>query len=69
MVNTASDYASRAADALNDYGVDTDNLGRAISTSADSISKSLRSMVRDRPLGALAITAAIGLIIGAWSSR
>lgn len=69
VMNTASNYASRAADTLNDYGVDTDNLGKALTTSADSIGKSLRSMVRDRPLGALAITAAIGLIIGAMTSR
>jgi len=68
-VNTASDYANRAVDALNDYGVDTDNIGKALTSSADSIGKSLRSLVRDRPLGALALTAAIGLIIGAMTSR
>jgi len=69
VVNTASDYANRAVDALNDYGVDTDNIGKALTSSADSIGKSLRSLVRDRPLGALALTAAIGLIIGAMTSR
>jgi ElaB/YqjD/DUF883 family membrane-anchored ribosome-binding protein len=69
VVDTASDYAHRAAETLNDYGVDTDTLGKALTTSADSIGKSLRGLVRDRPLGALAVTAAIGLIIGAMTSR
>jgi ElaB/YqjD/DUF883 family membrane-anchored ribosome-binding protein len=69
VYRTASDIANRASDALNDAGIDTDSLSRALSTSMDSISKSVRAMVRDRPLGALAITAAIGLIIGAMSSR
>ena len=69
VVNTASDYANRAVDALNDYGVDTDSLGKALTSSADSIGKSVRSLVRDRPLGAIALTAAIGLIIGAMTSR
>ena len=69
VVDTASDYASRAAGTLQDYGVDTDSLGKALTSSADSIGKSVRSLVRDRPLGALAVTAAIGLIIGAMTSR
>jgi ElaB/YqjD/DUF883 family membrane-anchored ribosome-binding protein len=67
--NAASDVASRAADALNDAGIDTDSLGKALNSSMDSVAKSLRSLVRDRPLGALAVTAAIGLIVGAMSSR
>ena len=66
---TASDVASRAKSALDDAGVDTDSLGKALSSSFDAIGKSLRENVRARPLGALAITAAIGLIIGAMSSR
>jgi ElaB/YqjD/DUF883 family membrane-anchored ribosome-binding protein len=69
VVNTATDYASRAADTLHDYGVDTDNLGKALTTGADSIGKSLRTLVRERPLGALALTAAIGVIIGVMTSR
>jgi ElaB/YqjD/DUF883 family membrane-anchored ribosome-binding protein len=69
VADTASDYANRAVDTLHDYGVDTDTLGKALTTSADSIGKSLRGLVRDRPLGALAVTAAIGLIIGAMTSR
>jgi ElaB/YqjD/DUF883 family membrane-anchored ribosome-binding protein len=69
VTNAASDYANRAVDTLNEYGVDTDSFGRALSTSANSIAKSLRGAVRDRPLGALAITAAVGLIIGAMTSR
>jgi ElaB/YqjD/DUF883 family membrane-anchored ribosome-binding protein len=67
--NAASDVASRATDALNDAGIDTESLGKAINSSMDSIAKSLRNVVRDRPLGALAVTAAIGLIIGAMSSK
>ncbi len=69
VMNTASDYANRAADTLQDYGVDTDSLSKALGSSLDSVAKSVRGMVRDRPLGALAVTAAIGLIIGAMTSR
>ena len=65
----ANDAKKQAVDTLHDYGVDTDTLGKALTSSADSIGKSLRSLVRDRPLGALAVTAAVGLIIGAMTSR
>jgi len=69
VMNTASDYANRAADTLNDYGVDTESFSKAIGSSLDNIAKSMRGIVRERPLGALAITAAIGLVIGAMTSR
>ena len=69
LQSAASDIATRATDALHDAGVDTDSMSKALRSSADSISKSLSSIVRDRPLGALAITAVVGLIIGAMSSR
>jgi ElaB/YqjD/DUF883 family membrane-anchored ribosome-binding protein len=69
LQSAASDIANRATDALHDAGVDTDSMSKALRSSADSISKSLSSIVRDRPLGALAITAVIGLIIGAMSRR
>lgn len=64
-----ADLANRASKALNDAGLDTDSLGNAISSALDTVAKSVRSTVRDRPLGALAVTAAIGLILGAMSSR
>jgi ElaB/YqjD/DUF883 family membrane-anchored ribosome-binding protein len=64
-----TDIANRASKALNDAGVDTDSLGNAISSAFDTLAKSVRTTVRDRPLGAIAVTAAIGLILGAMSSR
>jgi ElaB/YqjD/DUF883 family membrane-anchored ribosome-binding protein len=67
--SAASDIASRAQDALEDAGVDTESLSKALRSSFDSISRSVGSIVRERPLGALAVTAAIGLVIGAMSSR
>ena len=67
--NAASNIASRAQDALEDAGVDTESLSKALRSSFDSLSKSLGGIVRERPLGALAVTAAIGLVIGAMSSR
>ena len=69
IANAASDVANRAVDALNDAGLDTESLGKALSSSLDSLTKSVRGLVRDRPLGAIAITAAVGLIIGAMTSR
>jgi ElaB/YqjD/DUF883 family membrane-anchored ribosome-binding protein len=69
LTKAASDIANRATDALHDAGVDTDSLSKALRSSVDSISKSVSSIVRDRPLGALAVTAVIGLVLGAMSSR
>lgn len=69
IANSATDIANRASDALNDAGVDTELIGKALSSSLDSLAKSLRGVVRDRPLGAIAVTAAIGLILGAMSNR
>jgi ElaB/YqjD/DUF883 family membrane-anchored ribosome-binding protein len=69
LSRTASDLTSRAKDALDSAGVDTDSLSKAFGSSFDMIAKSVRSNVRDRPLGALAVTAAIALLIGAMSSR
>jgi ElaB/YqjD/DUF883 family membrane-anchored ribosome-binding protein len=69
IANTASDLANRASDALNEAGVDTESLSKALRSSLESISKSVGAIVRERPLGALAVTAALGLIIGAISSR
>ena len=34
--NAATDVANRASDALNDAGIDTDSLGKALSSSIDS---------------------------------
>jgi ElaB/YqjD/DUF883 family membrane-anchored ribosome-binding protein len=65
----ASDLAHRANDALNDAGVDTESLSDAFRSSLQTIGKSLGAVVRDRPLSALAVTAVIGLVIGAISSR
>lgn len=64
-----ADLANRASKALSDAGVDTELLGSAFSSAIDLLAKSVRSNVRDRPLGALAVTAAIGLILGAMSNR
>jgi ElaB/YqjD/DUF883 family membrane-anchored ribosome-binding protein len=69
LSTTASDLANRATDALNDAGLDTESLSNALRSSLQAISKSLGAVVRDRPLGALAVTAVIGLVIGAMSSR
>jgi ElaB/YqjD/DUF883 family membrane-anchored ribosome-binding protein len=69
IANTASDLANRATHALSDAGVDTESIGKALSSSLDALAKSVRTMVRDRPLGALAVTAAIGLILGAMANR
>ncbi len=69
LSRAASDVASRAKGALEDAGVDTDSISKALSSSFDAIAKSVRSNVRERPLGALAVTAAIGLLLGAMSSR
>ena len=42
---------------------------KTLNSSLDAIGKSLRVKVRERPLGALAVAAAIGLVFGVMSNR
>ena len=67
VVNAASDLAERASDALD--SIDAETVGKTLSASLDAIGKTLRKKVRERPLGALAVAAAIGLVLGAMSGR
>jgi ElaB/YqjD/DUF883 family membrane-anchored ribosome-binding protein len=67
VYGAANDIASRARDAIN--SVDTDSMRKTINSSLDAIGKSLRVKVRERPLGALAVAAAIGLVFGVMSNR
>ena len=67
VAGAANDIAGRAKDALN--SVDADSLRQSLNASLDAIGKSLRMKVRDRPLGALAVAAAIGLVLGVMSNR
>ena len=69
IASAATDVANRAAGALNDAGVDTESLSRSLGDSFNSIAGAMRKMVRERPLGALAVTAVFGLILGAMSNR
>jgi ElaB/YqjD/DUF883 family membrane-anchored ribosome-binding protein len=67
VVNVASDLANRASEALN--SVDAETVGKTVSASFNALGQSLRAKVRERPLGALAVAAAIGLVLGAMSKR
>jgi ElaB/YqjD/DUF883 family membrane-anchored ribosome-binding protein len=67
VYGAANEIAGRAKDVIN--SVDTDSMRRTLNDSLDAIGKSLRVKVRDRPLGALAVAAAIGLVLGVMSNR
>ena len=67
--DNASDYANRATTALQNAGVDTESASKAFDSSLKALSKSVGELVRERPLGAIILTAAIGLAIGAMTSR
>ena len=69
IVDAASDMASRATEALNDAGFDTDSVSKALRSSLGVVAANLRKSVRGRPLAALAVAAGIGLLLGAMSSR
>ena len=63
VFGAANDIAGRAVDAISK--VDTDS----VRNSLDAIGKSLRGQIRERPLGSLAVAAAIGLVLGVMSNR
>ncbi len=67
VYGAANDIADRARDAYN--SIDADSMRKTINSSLDAIGKSLRVKVRERPLGALAVAAAIGLVFGVMSNR
>ena len=67
VLNAANDIAGRASDAIN--SIDADSVRKSLNASLDAIGKSLRGTVRERPLGALAVAAAIGLVLGVMSNR
>lgn len=67
VTDTASDIANRARDAIN--SVDADSVRSTLAASLDAVGKSLRVKVRERPLGALAVAAVLGLVLGAMSNR
>ncbi len=67
VYGAASDIADRARDAYN--SIDADSMRKTLNSSLDAIGKSLRVKVRERPLGALAVAAAVGLVLGVMSNR
>jgi len=67
VFGAANDIAGRAVDAISK--VDTDSVRKSLNASLDAVGKSLRGTVRERPLGALAVAAAIGLVLGVMSNR
>jgi ElaB/YqjD/DUF883 family membrane-anchored ribosome-binding protein len=67
VMDAANDLAGRAADAIN--SVDADSVRQNLAASLEALGKSLSAKVRERPLGALAVAAAIGLVLGMMSNR
>lgn len=65
--------ASRAADALSARlkaaGLDADSLGDTAREHAGALQDKLVTELRERPLRTLGLAAAIGVILGMWSSR
>lgn len=66
---SASDLASDLVRRLKDAGVDTDQLVIQAKDQATELQRAMLQEVRDRPMRALAVAAAAGLLIGLFTSR
>ena len=66
---SASDLASDLVRRLREAGVDTDQLVIQAKDQATELQRAVMQEIRDRPLRALGVAAAAGLLIGLLTSR
>lgn len=69
LARGASDIADTVSERLRSVGVDTDRMVDAAKDQATELQQLIMDEVRDRPLRALGIAAAIGLFVGFLSAR
>ncbi len=69
VMRGASDLAENVSTKLKSVGVDTDVMVNAAKGRATELQKLLMSELQDRPMRALGIAAAVGVLFGMLSSR
>ena len=66
---TAQDAAASVSDRLKSVGVDTDALSSAAKENASQLQQYVMNEMRSRPMRALAVAAAVGLLAGLVTAR
>jgi len=69
LANKAAELSGQVSATLKKVGVDTDDVKGAMGDALDQLGSNLRQIVKNRPIGALALAAGIGLLFGIMSAR
>jgi ElaB/YqjD/DUF883 family membrane-anchored ribosome-binding protein len=69
VARTTSDLADQVSGSLKSYGVDTDQVKAIAKDQVGQLQQALADTVRSRPLGALAVAAALGVVLGVMTTR
>lgn len=69
LTRSAEDIAATVSDRLRAVGVDTDRMVDVAKEQATELQKLIEDEIRERPLRALGLAAAVGLFVGYLSAR
>jgi ElaB/YqjD/DUF883 family membrane-anchored ribosome-binding protein len=69
ITNGAADAAATVTEKLRSVGVDTDAMTSAAKEQASELQKLLMDELRTRPLRALGVAAALGVVVGLMTAR
>jgi ElaB/YqjD/DUF883 family membrane-anchored ribosome-binding protein len=69
LTSTAVDAAATVTEKLKSVGVDTDAMTSAAKEQASELQKLLMDELRTRPLRALGVAAALGVVVGLMTAR
>jgi ElaB/YqjD/DUF883 family membrane-anchored ribosome-binding protein len=69
VAQTTSDLADQVSGSLKSYGVDAGRVQAVARDQAGQLQQALIDTVRSRPVAALAVAAAIGVVLGVMTTR
>lgn len=69
VAQTTTDLAGQVSGSLKSYGVDTDQMKAIAKDQMGQLQQALVDTVRSRPIGALAVAAALGVVLGVMTTR
>lgn len=69
VARTTSDLADQVSTSLKSYEVDTDQMKAIAKDQAGQLQQALVDTVRSRPIAALAVAAALGVVLGVMTTR
>jgi ElaB/YqjD/DUF883 family membrane-anchored ribosome-binding protein len=69
LTRSAEDIAATVSERLRAVGVDTDRMADVAREQASELQKLIEDEIRERPLRALGLAAAVGLFVGYLSAR